>query len=89
MLIEFCHCCHHSLFRFFLAHPVVSKNPAQYRAYGSPADHGDWRDALLKDDRETAEEYDDRSDMLDDDAGVYNQRPELVGSKTRVALEVV
>jgi len=43
----------------------------------------------LVDAREAADEDDDGADLLDDDRGVGDERPEVVRLQARVALEVV
>lgn len=51
----------------FLSYPPVPEDPAYECCYASPAYYCDWGDAFLEDAHEADDEYDDRTDMLDDD----------------------
>ena len=72
-----------------LPDPAIPERPAQHGAGAGDADDRDGRDALLVDGDEAADEDEHGADVLDDDGGVGDERPELVGLEARVALEVV
>lgn len=58
--------------------PEIPEHPAQNCASAAPAYDRDWRDALLVDAHEGADEDRDGGYMLDNDSRVCDQRPEIV-----------
>jgi hypothetical protein len=71
------------------SHPVVPECPRQNRAQTRPNDDSDGRDASLDDGDEATAKYDHGGKMLHDDCAIRHQRPELVGLKSRVTLQVI
>ena len=61
-----------------LTDPEIPEHPAQNRASAAPAYDRDWRDALLVDANEGADEDGDGGDVLDNNSRVCDQRPEIV-----------
>ena len=64
---------------FLLPNPKVPEDPSQYRPCSAPTNNRHWRDALLEDTNEAADEERNRADVLDYDGGIRYKRPEIVG----------
>ena len=72
----------------FLTNPEIPEYPAKDGTCGAPTYNRNWGNALLVYAHKRTNEYGDGGDMLDDDSGVCDQRPEIVGTQSRIALEV-
>lgn len=75
--------------RLFSPNPPIPKKPPKYGANAAPSHDGHWRDALLKNTDEAHYKYDDRTHVLDNDSGVCDQWPEVVGLESGIALEML
>ena len=69
-----------------LPNPPVPEQPAEKSREATPSYDPDGADTLLEDAYEADNEDDDRADMLHDDGGIGDERPEVVGLNPWVAL---
>ena len=71
-----------------LPHPSIPHQPRNYGGGGGAPGDCDGRNALLVYSDKTADEDCDGADLLDDDGGVCDEGPEVVGLQAGIALEV-
>jgi hypothetical protein len=69
-----------------LAYPVITSDPSQDGAEGSPAHDRYRRYTFFLNADKAANEDDDGTDVLYDDSRVRDKGPEVIGSKARIAL---
>lgn len=72
-----------------LANPPIPQEPADGSCNAAPANNSHWTHALLVDAYKAYHEYDDGTDVLDNDGRVSDEGPEVVGFQARIALEVL
>lgn len=72
-----------------LPHPPIPEQPADEGREAAQPHHGHGADAFSENADEADDKDDDGADVLDDDGGIGNQRPEIIWLETRVALEVL
>ena len=78
----------HSTRGLLLRNPEIPKNPSQNSACSAPRNDRNWRDALLKDANEAADEEGDGTDVLNYNRRIRHKRPEIVRLQPRITLEV-